>query len=110
MPTRLIDCYKAIEDGSRRMLQAAHAGDWRGVADIENDCKVLIQQLKSCARQSSLPEEMEARLTRAEQGEKQRILRRILGVDAQIRGLTEPWPLGEGAQFAAGAGRPQLLH
>jgi flagellar protein FliT len=118
MPPSLIDCYQAVEDGSRRMLQAAHAGDWRGVAAIENDCKRLIQELKLRAFQLEARPGHPAPLTREEQAEKQRIMRRILGVDAQIRCLTEPWPLG---QLVAGgphsdlledrpADRPQLLH
>ena len=42
MPLTLIDHYKDVEDGSRRMLAAAHAGDWQQVALLENDCKLMI--------------------------------------------------------------------
>ena len=121
-----MDCYKAVEDGSRRMLQAAHAGDWRSVVALENDCKQLIQELKQRADQLADQVGRLATLTREEQAEKQRILRRILGVDAQIRCLTEPWPLGQHLQGGQDADpltdrstdpltdrsttRPQLLH
>ena len=85
MQTPLIDHFKAIEDGSRRMLAAAHAGDWTGVAQIEIDCAALIQSLKRQAQRGG----QEAALLPLERQEKQRILQRILGVDAQIRCLVE---------------------
>lgn len=85
MHTPLIDHFKAIEDGSRRMLAAAHAGDWHGVAQIETDCAAMIQGLKRQAQQGG----QEAALLPLERQEKQRILQRILGVDAQIRCLVE---------------------
>ena len=101
MTTRLIDLYKAVEDNSRRMLQAAHAGDWRVMADIEDSCKQMIHQLKQAALQAEGNTGSVAPLTAEEQAEKQRILCQILGLDAQIRCLAEPWPLAD---------RPRLLH
>jgi hypothetical protein len=35
MPHTLIDYYKALEDGSRQMLEAARADDWGQVADVK---------------------------------------------------------------------------
>lgn len=105
MPPTLIDCYKAIEGGSLRMLAAAHAGDWPGVAQIESDCAALIQNLKRQSRQSG----QEAALLLPDRQEKQRILQRILGVDAQIRCLVEV-----GLLVAAGDAmvnpNPKMLH
>lgn len=97
MPSKLIDCYRAIEDHSHRMLEAAHLGDWRRVAMIEDDCSVLIGQLKMRAAQAG-----QAGFPVAERAEKQRILTRILGMDAQIRDLAEPW--------TASLPRPKVLH
>ena len=87
MPLTLIDHYKDVEDGSRRMLAAAHAGDWQQVALLENDCKLMIQQLKRHAHAGGL----EVVLAPLQRQEKQRIMQRILGVDAQIRRLMDPW-------------------
>ena len=79
----LIDYYKAIEDSSLRMLEAAKAEDWDGVVRCEGLCAVLIEQLRSHAK----TEQLDA----ASRVEKSRIMRRILQNDAQIRYLAEPW-------------------
>lgn len=83
MPSALLDFYKAIEDSSVRMLEAARVQDWDSVVRYEGACAVLIEQLRFCARQQQL--DGPARV------EKSRIMRRILQNDAQIRYLTEPW-------------------
>jgi hypothetical protein len=105
MPPTLIDCYKAIEGESLRMLTAAHAGDWHGVAQIETACAAKIENLKRQSRQGG----QEAALQGHERQEKQRILQRILGVDAQIRCLVEV-----GLLVAAGDAmvnsHPKVLH
>ena len=79
----LIDYYKAIEDSSARMLQAAKSEDWEEVVRCEGICAVLIEQLRSKSR--------ELKLMPAERMEKASIMRRILNNDAQIRYLAEPW-------------------
>jgi flagellar protein FliT len=83
MPQALIDYYKAIEDSSAKMLEAAEAADWDGVVRIESLCAVLIEQLRSYAKCEEL--------SPAARVEKRRIMRRILQNDAQIRTLAEPW-------------------
>jgi flagellar protein FliT len=83
MPQMLIDYYKAIEDSSARMLDAARAEDWDDVVRYEGACAVLIEQLRHRSKCEQLNEA--ARL------EKSRIMQRILSNDAQIRYLTEPW-------------------
>ena len=95
----MIDFYRAIEESSAKMLQAAQNKDWDGVARYEGTCAVLIEQL----RFRSKDEELEPELRK----EKARIMRRILDNDAQIRILAEPWlasldPLLQG--------RPQFVH
>ena len=82
MPEILIDFYKAIEDSSAKMLEAARVEDWDGVVHMEGVCAVLIEQLRQRAR----CEELDA----AARQEKARIMRRILQNDAQIRYLAEP--------------------
>ena len=79
----LIDFYKAIEDSSAKMLEAAKAEDWDGVVRFEGACAVLIEQLRYCANTEVLDD--------ASRQEKSRIMRRILQNDAQIRYLAEPW-------------------
>lgn len=83
MTPTLIDYYKAIEDGSLRMLAAAENEDWDQVVRLEGVCAVLIEQLRvRASAEPLLPQERE---------EKSRIMQRILLNDAQIRCLAEPW-------------------
>lgn len=95
----LIDYYKAIEDSSVKMLEAAKAEDWDGVVQFEGVCAVLIEQLRLCAR----TEELDA----VSRVEKTRIMHRILNNDAQIRYLAEPWLAHFEQKFD---GQSQLLH
>lgn len=79
----LIEYYRAIEDSSQRMLEAARTEDWDEVVRLEGACAVLIEQLRFCSRSADLAPE--------ERSEKTRIMHRILANDAQIRYLAEPW-------------------
>ena len=99
MQQTLIDFYRAIEDSSRKMLEAAKDEDWEQVVRFEGACAVLIEQLraKACSEEL-LPEQ---------RSEKTRIMQRILQNDAQIRYLAEPW-LAHWEQNSDGA--PQFLH
>ena len=99
MTTMLIDYYKAIEDSSLKMLEAARASDWDGVVRYEGACAVLIEELRYKAQeQELLPEQGK---------EKTVIMQRILRNDAQIRCLAEPWL----AQFEhMFEGQPQMMH
>ena len=83
MSQQLIDYYKAIEDSSRQMLDAAKREDWDQVVRFEGVCAVLIEQLRERAQDEFLQPEQRA--------EKTRIMQRILSNDAQIRYLAEPW-------------------
>lgn len=83
MSHMLIDYYKAIEDSSAKMLEAARSKDWDGVVRYEGACAVLIEQLRFKAQEHELLPE--------HRREKMRIMQRILRNDAQIRTLAEPW-------------------
>ena len=83
MPQMLIDYYKAIEDSSLKMLNAAKDEDWDQVVRFEGACAVLIEQLRAKAHHEELLPE--------QRNEKTRIMQRILQNDAQIRYLAEPW-------------------
>jgi len=78
----LLNYYKAIEDSSRKMLDAAREQNWEEVVRFEGACAVLIEQLRQRAHvEELLPEQRQ---------EKALIMQRILHIDAQIRCLTEP--------------------
>lgn len=99
MSQSLIDCYRAIEDASMKMLEAAQIHDWEGVAKYEGACAVLIEQLRHQA--------LSLELCPDDRLEKARIMRRILTNDAQIRDLVEPWVSHLDSQMSHSA---RLLH
>lgn len=74
--------YEVLADASLAMLEAARAGDWLKVSDIESLCVQLVAQLKASKAQR--------RLNRAERLRKRELIRRILAQDAEIRDLLEP--------------------
>ncbi len=80
---RIIEHYEAIAAASRRMLDAARAGDWDEVGREEDRCRALIGLLKRTQPDGSL----------AYDGRRQRLalLRAMLADDAEIRELSEPW-------------------
>lgn len=101
MSDRLIDYYKAIEDSSRKMLEAAQADDWDEVVRFEGVCAVLIEQLRDRARTIELSPQ--------HRSEKTQIMQRILRIDAQMRVLAEPW-IEQVDRIYAHQAQPQMLH
>ena len=97
--TMLIDYYKAIEDSSHKMLEAAKTKDWDGVVRYEGACAVLIEQLRFKAQDEELTVEQRT--------EKVRIMQRILRNDAQIRCLAEPWLVQFEHMMES---QPQMIH
>jgi flagellar protein FliT len=83
MEHRLLDYYRAIENASLKMLEAAQAENWDAIVHLEGTCTVLIAQLRHRARTLSLAPD--------ERMEKSEIMKRILRTDAEIRVLAEPW-------------------
>jgi flagellar protein FliT len=83
MEHTLLDYYKAIENASQKMLEAAQTEDWDQVVRLESTCAVLIAQLRNKSRTRHLEP--------AERREKVHIMQRILRTDAEIRNLAEPW-------------------
>jgi flagellar protein FliT len=83
MEHSLLDYYKAIENASQRMLEAARTENWDQIVHLEGTCAVLIAQLRHKSRSLQLAPE--------ERKEKSRIMQRILRTDAEIRVLAEPW-------------------
>lgn len=98
MEQSLLCYYRAIEESSRKMLEAAMAADWDAVVRCEAASAVLIEQLRFRGRQEKL--DSAARKAKSE------IMKRILCNDAQIRNLAEPWL----AQCEENMQQRQFLH
>lgn len=82
MPNTLLDCYRAVEAESERMVEAARQQDWQQVARCQDRCALLIERLRERTQTQSLGA--------AQQQEKAHIMQRILRRDAEIRALAEP--------------------
>ena len=83
MEQSLLGCYRAIEDSSAKMLEAARQLDWDSVMQLEGYCAAQIELLRLRGRVEQLDAKSKA--------EKTRIMLRILNNDAEIRVLAEPW-------------------
>jgi flagellar protein FliT len=93
-----LDLYEAIGAASRRMLEATRAADWDGLLGAEADCAALIAQLRARA-QPPAP---------AERQRKDKIIRRVLADDAEIRDRLHP-RLAELDALLRGADRRRLV-
>jgi flagellar protein FliT len=79
----LIRRYEVIAQMSRAMLAAARANNWDEVAEINDICRVMIEELKASAAREALSADESRRRVQA--------LRSILADDAEIRARAEPW-------------------
>lgn len=80
---RLMQRYESLAQVSHEMLAAARHGDWASVAQLEDICRALIEELKRAA--------LHERLSMVEQRHRIALLRSILADDAEIRDRSEPW-------------------
>jgi len=83
----ILDTYGSISILSGEMLKAAKSGDWERLAELERDCRALLDTL-------SRDDAGERRAARPDLGYIQRkyeLIRKVLADDAQIRRYTEPW-------------------
>lgn len=94
----LIECYRAIEVSSLKMLEAAKAEAWDDVVRCEGACAILIEQLRLRAKTETLDQ--------SARDEKNSIMLKILRNDALIRNLVEP--ILESADSCCT--RPKFLH
>ncbi len=99
MEQSLIEYYRAIENSSLRMLEAAQDQDWDEVVRLEGACAVLIEKLRYQARSNALHPHQRA--------EKSKIMQRILHNDSQVRYLAEPWLADFESKFDV---KPKFLH
>ena len=72
MQQNLLGYYHAIEEISRKMLDAAKAEDWDTVVRFEGTCAVLIEQLRHQAKSEAL--------NPGSRAEKAKIMQRILRI------------------------------
>jgi flagellar protein FliT len=79
----MLDCYHGVASATRRMLDAARAGDWHALRDMGRDCETWMQRIEA------LPEP--ERVLDAD-GRRQRmaLLHQVLRDDAALRELLEP--------------------
>lgn len=100
MAQALLDCYRAIEQTSERMLAAACKLQWTEMRQIEELCARQISELKWLGSREVLEP--------GEKAEKTKIMLRILAIDAQIRSVTEHWLEEIDASF--NSGKSATLH
>ena len=80
---RIIACYEMISRATGRMVIAARENDWSNVVSAENECSLIIDDLKKLG--DLAPRDLLLRQRKAE------IIRKVLADDAEIRDLTQPW-------------------
>lgn len=110
MPSQ-IDLYEEMSLLSSRMVDAARAGEWDSLIELERDVTGLRNALMAIPDDGNSPAGDMAR--------KRSLIQRILEDDAEVRRHTEPWMehvrqfLGDGLRrrdvekaYAAGAGEP----
>jgi flagellar protein FliT len=83
MSRPIIEYYEKIEQVSQKMLRAAKNSAWDELYAHEENCKILINELRETARNTEL--------TKMQRQKKTAIMLQILKNDAQIRILIEPW-------------------
>ena len=110
MPSQ-IELYEEMSMLSSRMAEAARAGEWDNLIELERDVTGLRNALMAIPDDRNAPASDLAR--------KRSLIQRILEDDAEVRRHTEPWMehvrkfLGDGGRrrdvekaYAAGAGEP----
>jgi flagellar protein FliT len=95
-----LEFYEAIAAASRRMLEAARAGDWDGLLAAEADCTKLVAQARARPEQPPLALD--------ERRRKNEIIRRVLADDAEIRDRLQP-RLAQLDALLRGAGQRRLV-
>ena len=80
---RLIDSYKSISILTGKMVNAATAGDWDGLTELELTCRAKVEELKHMKQGVMMDS--------SNKKQKVEVIKKILADDARIRELTEPW-------------------
>ena len=80
---QVISAFRSISSFTSDMAEAARAGEWDRLSDLEGRCAVVVAQLRSA--EPFLP------LTGEMQRQKVELIHKIMADDAKIRSYTEPW-------------------
>ena len=96
-----IDTYEAMRALSARMVEAARAGDWDNLIELEKSVARLRDSLMA-------DDDANAHLTPEEALHKAAIIQRILDDDAEVRRHTEPWMEKLRAYLSAGTKQRQV--
>lgn len=80
---QIISAFQSISNFTGDMAEAARAGEWDRLAELEVHCAAVVAQLK--AAQPFVPLTGELRRQKVE------LIHKILADDAKIRSYTEPW-------------------
>lgn len=80
---KIVEHYTRMAAISERMRLAAHADDWDGVFDAEQECAGVINDLSALGDLS--PTDPALRRQKLD------LMRRVLADDAEIRLLSQPW-------------------
>lgn len=92
--------YETMGSLSAQMVEAAAAGDWDRLVELERDCAGLARHLEANDKPLALGETERAR--------KLALIRQILADDAAVRRHTEPW-MEQIKQFLGGGVRERNL-
>jgi flagellar protein FliT len=75
-------CYQHLVDLSEKMLGAARSAEWEIVSSLEDQCSLVIDELKLLKDRTGDHLQFKQ--------EKMRLIRQILAIDADIRDLAQP--------------------
>ena len=98
---QLLETYDSLTDTTAHMRNAAQAGDWERLVDLERNCSALVSRMSSLENEDPLPAGLRAR--------KAAMLRKVLADDAAIRDITQPWLERLGGMLGANKREQQLL-
>jgi flagellar protein FliT len=80
---QIISAFRTISNFTGDMAEAAEAGEWEKLTELESRCAVVVAQLMSAQPFAPLTGEM--------QRQKVELIHKIMADDAKIRSYTEPW-------------------
>jgi len=83
----ILDTYGLVSLKSGEMVEAAKAGDWDRLVELEQDCRALVDTL----RRDDTGSDKAPRPDPSYIQRKYQLIRKVLSDDAQVRRYTEPW-------------------
>ncbi|HEX7640974.1 MAG TPA: flagellar protein FliT [Burkholderiaceae bacterium] len=78
----VVSLYETISVITEQMVSAARNANWIQLADLEKQCAMHIETIKSGDKEPAQGDMRERKI---------KIIRKILADDREIRNLTEPW-------------------